>query len=202
MAAGSCPPPTGGFGSSGFGGLASSSVAASIRVLNGAAAGREVSLTKVVTTVGKPGVQVASVTKRPGGYVLSHVEGARRPSVNGQLVGEDSVALKHGDGEPAVAMDAHVRLAHPEFNNGARLLRRGYNFVDGSDGLGRLDAGLFFIAYQRDPRRQFVPIQHRLAAHDRLNEYIVHTGSAVFAVPPGVLRGGYVGETLLASRAD
>ena len=38
-------------------------------------------------------------------------------------------------------MDAHVRLAHPRPNNGARLLRRGYNFVDGSDGLGRLDAG-------------------------------------------------------------
>ena len=70
---------------------------ASIKVLNGGAAGREVVLTKVVTTVGKPGVQVASVTKRPGGYVLSHVEGARRPTVNGQAVGEDSVALKDGD---------------------------------------------------------------------------------------------------------
>jgi len=70
---------------------------ASIKVLNGGAAGREVLLTKVVTTVGKPGVQVASVTKRPGGYVLSHVEGARRPSVNGQAVGEDSISLKHGD---------------------------------------------------------------------------------------------------------
>ena len=70
---------------------------ASIKVLNGGAAGREVLLTKVVTTVGKPGVQVASVTKRPGGYVLSHVEGARRPSVNGQVVGEESVSLKHGD---------------------------------------------------------------------------------------------------------
>ena len=70
---------------------------ASIKVLNGGAAGREVLLTKVVTTVGKPGVQVASVTKRPGGYVLSHVEGARRPSVNGQAVGEESVSLKHGD---------------------------------------------------------------------------------------------------------
>jgi pSer/pThr/pTyr-binding forkhead associated (FHA) protein len=70
---------------------------ASIKVLNGGAAGREVLLTKVVTTVGKPGVQVASVTKRPGGYVLSHVEGARRPNVNGQPVGEDSISLKHGD---------------------------------------------------------------------------------------------------------
>ena len=70
---------------------------AAIKVLNGGAAGREVLLTKVVTTVGKPGVQVASVTKRPGGYVLSHVEGSRRPSVNGAPVGEDSIALKHGD---------------------------------------------------------------------------------------------------------
>ena len=70
---------------------------ASIKVLNGGAAGRVVVLTKVVTTVGKPGVQVASVTKRPGGYVLSHVEGARRPTVNGQALGEDSVALKDGD---------------------------------------------------------------------------------------------------------
>jgi len=70
---------------------------ASIKVLNGGAAGREVLLTKVVTTVGKPGVQVASVTKRPGGYVLSHVEGSRRPSVNGAPVGEESISLKHGD---------------------------------------------------------------------------------------------------------
>jgi pSer/pThr/pTyr-binding forkhead associated (FHA) protein len=70
---------------------------ASIKVLNGGAAGREVLLTKVVTTVGKPGVQVASVTKRPGGYVLSHVEGSRRPNVNGQPVGEEAISLKHGD---------------------------------------------------------------------------------------------------------
>jgi hypothetical protein len=55
----------------------------SIKVLNGAAAGREVALTKVVTTVGKPGVQVASITKRPNGYAFAHVEGATRPSVNG-----------------------------------------------------------------------------------------------------------------------
>ena len=70
---------------------------ASIKVLNGGAAGREVMLTKVVTTIGKPGVQVASVTKRPGGYVLSHVEGARRPNVNGQPVGDEAISLKSGD---------------------------------------------------------------------------------------------------------
>ncbi|MDH3210748.1 MAG: FHA domain-containing protein [Burkholderiaceae bacterium] len=68
-----------------------------IKVLNGTAAGREVSLSKVVTTVGKPGVQVASITKRPTGYVLAHVEGTQRPNINGSpLVGE-TAALQSGD---------------------------------------------------------------------------------------------------------
>jgi hypothetical protein len=70
---------------------------ASIKVLNGGAAGREVVLTKVVTTIGKPGVQVASITKRPAGYVLAHVEGASRPSVNGSVVEAESVPLRNGD---------------------------------------------------------------------------------------------------------
>jgi hypothetical protein len=70
---------------------------ASIRVMSGAAAGREVPLTKVVTTVGKPGVQVASITKRPTGYVFSHVEGPARPTVNGTPVGEEALSLKNGD---------------------------------------------------------------------------------------------------------
>jgi len=81
---------------SGFGGLAPIQPA-SIKVLNGAAAGREVSLTKVVTTVGKPGVQVASITKRPGGYVFAHVEGASRPTVNGTTLSGESIPLKNGD---------------------------------------------------------------------------------------------------------
>lgn len=85
----------------------------------------------------------------------------------------------------AMKPDAHVRLAHPDTNAGATLLRRGYSFTDGTDGLGRLDAGLFFLAYQRDVRKGFIPVQRSLAT-DALNEYIQHVGSAVFAVPPGV----------------
>ncbi|WP_432881725.1 iron uptake transporter deferrochelatase/peroxidase subunit [Kribbella sp. CA-245084] len=103
---------------------------------------------------------------------------------------------KQADGEPKIPADSHVRLAHPTFNNGAELLRRGYNFVDGSDGLGRLDAGLFFLAYQRDPRKQFIPIQNQLAKSDTMNEYIHHVGSGIFACPPGVTPGGYWGEKL------
>jgi len=87
--------------SSSFGGLANSSSGnvgpATIRVMNGAAAGREVMLTKVVTTVGKPGVQVASITKRPTGYVLAHVEGAARPTVNSTPLAGETVSLRNGD---------------------------------------------------------------------------------------------------------
>ena len=91
---------------SGFGALAGVAPApppapvmqpASIKVLNGAAAGREVTLTKVVTTVGKPGVQVASITKRPNGYAFAHVEGATRPSINGVPLVGDSAPLRNGD---------------------------------------------------------------------------------------------------------
>lgn len=70
---------------------------ASIKVLSGSAAGREVLLTKVVTTVGKPGAQVASIAKRPTGYVLAHVEGEQRPLINGTEMAADSQPLKNGD---------------------------------------------------------------------------------------------------------
>ncbi|WP_306320893.1 MULTISPECIES: iron uptake transporter deferrochelatase/peroxidase subunit [unclassified Streptomyces] len=88
----------------------------------------------------------------------------------------------------AMKPTAHVRLAHPDSNHGATLLRRGYSFTDGTDGLGRLDAGLFFLAYQKDVREGFIPVQRSLAT-DALGEYIQHVGSAVFAVPPGVRDG-------------
>jgi len=70
---------------------------ASIKVLSGAASGREVPLTKVVTTIGKPGVAVAAITKRQHGFVVHHVEGAGNPSLNGAPIGTDPVSLKNGD---------------------------------------------------------------------------------------------------------
>jgi deferrochelatase/peroxidase EfeB len=96
---------------------------------------------------------------------------------------------KQGDeGGPAVPETSHVFLANPR-NSGTAILRRGYSFVDGSDGLGRLDAGLFFMAYQRDPETGFVKVQRNLRM-DAMNEYIRHTSSAVFACPPGVQGDG------------
>ncbi len=76
---------------------AASGAQASIKVLSGAAAGREVPLTKVVTTIGKPGVAVAAITKRQHGFVVHHVEGAGNPSLNGAPIGTDPVPLKNGD---------------------------------------------------------------------------------------------------------
>jgi deferrochelatase/peroxidase EfeB len=107
------------------------------------------------------------------------------------------LAAVDAHGKPVVPADAHIRLASHATNDGARILRRGYSFTDGVDPVtGQLDGGLFFIAYQRDPRSAFVPIQQRLAEHDALNEYIVHTGSAIFACPPGVGTGGWIGQGL------
>jgi deferrochelatase/peroxidase EfeB len=78
------------------------------------------------------------------------------------------------------------------------MLRRGYNFTDGTDGLRHLDAGLFFICFVRDPHRQFVPMQRTLASQDVMMEYIEHNGSAVCACPPGVTEGSFWGEALFA----
>ena len=68
-----------------------------IRVLDGPAAGREVTLVKEVTTVGKPGVQVAAISRTPSGYTFAHVDGVSRPSINGQPVSADPVMLNDGD---------------------------------------------------------------------------------------------------------
>ncbi len=72
-------------------------LSAAIKVLSGAAAGREVILTKVVTTIGKPGVAVAAITRRPHGFVVHHVEGAGNPALNGIPIGAEPMALKNGD---------------------------------------------------------------------------------------------------------
>ncbi|HEY7197430.1 MAG TPA: iron uptake transporter deferrochelatase/peroxidase subunit [Gaiellaceae bacterium] len=107
------------------------------------------------------------------------------------------LAKKDSSGDPIIPMDAHIRLASPTEHGGTKILRRGYSFTDGMDTrLGQLDAGLFFISYQRDPK-QFITLQDKLARLDALNEYITHTGSAVFACPPGPRPGSPVGAGLL-----
>ncbi len=129
---------------------------------------------------------------------------AEQESIFGRNKGEGApLGSAHEFDEPdlapggAIAEDAHIRLASGQNLNGVRILRRGYNFVDGSDGQGHLNAGLFFLAYMRNPQTHFVPMQRALAGKDRLMEYIEHTGSAVFAIPSGLGDGAYWGQTLL-----
>ncbi len=130
--------------------------------------------------------------------VIGRTKGEGAPLSGGTEFTAVDLDTARADGSPAIDTAAHVRLAHPDHNAGALLLRRGYNFVDGNDDLGRLNAGLFFICFQRDPRSQFVAVQSSLAGNDAMNEYVKHVGSAIFAVPPGATRGGFVGESLFA----
>ncbi|MFJ6679835.1 iron uptake transporter deferrochelatase/peroxidase subunit [Microbacterium sp. NPDC091382] len=103
---------------------------------------------------------------------------------------------KDAAGTPAIDHASHVRLAHPDLNGGVRILRRGYNYVDGNTGLGRLDAGLFFLSYQRSPE-QFVTLQRALST-DLMNEYVRHIASGIWVIPPGAKNGSFVGAGLFS----
>ncbi len=113
------------------------------------------------------------------------------------------------DGNPVIAENAHVRLGAAASTDGARILRRGYAYDDGvsitaerwppwRQGL-EYDAGLFFLAYQRDPRTGFIRIFETMAKLDALNQFTTHTGSALFACPRGVKAGEFIGEALFAT---
>ncbi|WP_311208875.1 MULTISPECIES: iron uptake transporter deferrochelatase/peroxidase subunit [unclassified Aeromicrobium] len=130
--------------------------------------------------------------------IIGRAKGSGGPLSGGDEHAAIDLAAKGADGEPAIPTLSHVRMAHPDSNGGAKILRRGYNFVNGTDGLGQLAAGLFFISFQRSPE-QFVRIQRTLAGstNDALNEYIVHRSSGVFACPPGLGAKGFWGEGLL-----
>jgi deferrochelatase/peroxidase EfeB len=132
--------------------------------------------------------------------VIGRQKGSGAP--NGYQDEFDPIDLdSKGPEGPFIDVDAHVRLASSEHLGGIEILRRGYNFTDGSDGFGHLDAGLFFIAFVRNPVTQFIPMQAQLASKDALNEYIFHTGTGIFACPPGLGEGdssAYWGSTLFS----
>lgn len=109
----------------------------------------------------------------------------------------DPVDLNQKDekGNPMIPADSHVALARGD--GSIQMLRRSYSYSGGIDSkTGQLDAGLLFISYQRDLFKQFVALQQKLSKSDRLNEYILHVGSAAFACFPGASKGGYIGDTL------
>lgn len=129
---------------------------------------------------------------------VGRTKGDGAPLSGGTELTEPDFDLPGSNDQPVIPTDAHVRVVHPSVHAGARMLRRGYNFVDGSNQLGGLDAGLFFLAYVRDPDTHFTPVQLAMARSDALMEYLEVTGSAVFAVPPGVAEGEHVGQSLFS----
>ncbi|WP_019972037.1 Dyp-type peroxidase [Mycobacterium sp. 141] len=106
-------------------------------------------------------------------------------------------AAKNEDGKPVINPLSHIALAAHENNHGLMIHRRPYNYTDGLDATGQLNAGLLFVSYQNDPAH-FITLQNRLGANDLLNEYIRHIGSAIFAVPPSPEEGHYVGQALFS----
>jgi deferrochelatase/peroxidase EfeB len=100
-------------------------------------------------------------------------------------------------GDDPVAPDAHTRVMAPRRNQGISLLRRGYSYEEPPGRGGERDAGILLLFYQRDPRRQFVPLQRRFADQDALRHHTRTTASAVFAIPPGAAPGRALAHPLL-----
>jgi deferrochelatase/peroxidase EfeB len=110
------------------------------------------------------------------------------------------------DGNPLIQDNAHIRLAAPVNNDGAQMLRRPYSYNDGANFTAErwppwrqemeYDAGLLFIAYQRDPRTAFIKVFEKMAKLDSLNQFVTHTGGGIFACPGGVREGEYIGQKL------
>lgn len=96
-------------------------------------------------------------------------------------------------GIPVISPASHIARAHHTHND-ERFFRRAYNYDDPPSDDTTSNSGLIFAAFQRDIDSQFLPVQQRLDAHDALNEWTTPIGSAVFAIPPGVEEGGYLGE--------
>jgi len=130
-------------------------------------------------------------------HVIGRVKESGAPLSGGTEFSVPDFHARTQAGQPAIPVDAHIRLASHEENGGTRILRRGYSFTDGIDPqAGTLLGGLFFIAFMKDPV-QFIKLQRRLAG-DALNEYIRHVGSALFACPPGLRHGQHWGDGLFS----
>ena len=110
------------------------------------------------------------------------------------------------DGNPIITENSHLAMSAPENNDGARILRRAYNFDNGVAQIAErwppwrqhvtFDAGLLFQCFQRDPRTGFIRLFKTMAQIDMLNQFTTHTGSGLFACPPGLMPGEFIGQRL------
>jgi deferrochelatase/peroxidase EfeB len=115
-------------------------------------------------------------------------------------------SAQDSDGNPMIAENSHLRLAAPETNDGVQILRRGYSYNDGANFTAErwppwrqgieYDAGLLFIAYQRDPRTGFIRLFDSMSRIDALNQFTTHVGGGLFACPAGIRNGGYLAQKL------
>jgi deferrochelatase/peroxidase EfeB len=135
-----------------------------------------------------------------------------RHKISGAPLGKDNefdplgLDRVDGDGNPVIAQNAHVRLGAAASNGGAEMVRRGYAYNDGLSFTAErwppwrqgmmYDSGLMFLAYQRDPRTGFIRVFELMSRLDALNQYATHNGSGLFACPPGVTPGQYLGQAL------
>lgn len=124
------------------------------------------------------------------------IEGA--PLSGGKEFTAPNFKKEDAKGQPMIAVDSHVSTVHPNNNNGRRMLRRGYNYMEGNDNFGRLEGGLFFIAFVRNPQTNFIPVLAKMAG-DQLTEYLQHTATSMFVIPPGMKEtDDYIGQALFA----
>lgn len=138
-------------------------------------------------TVDRPGREQSIGRRLSDGSPLSSAPGAGEHAP-ADFAARDELGLS------AIPLASHIRRAHSA-DGAERIFRRAANYDDGHE------AGLLFACYQRDPLKQFVPIQRRLDEADLLNEWVTHVGSAVFAILPGFLPGEMLGDALLNATA-
>lgn len=138
-----------------------------------------------------------------------------RKKASGAPIGKenefDSLELTRVDsqGNTIITENSHAAMSAPESNEGAEILRRAFNYDNGIAKIAErwppwrqlttFDAGLLFQCYQRDPRTGFTKIFAKMAQIDMLNQFTTHVGSGLFACPPGVNNGQYIGQQLFES---
>jgi deferrochelatase/peroxidase EfeB len=127
--------------------------------------------------------------------MIGRAKGSGAPLSGGEEFTAPDFDRRGDAGLPLISHDSHVALAHPS-RTGHLLLRRSYNFTDGVDADGHFSAGLFFLAFMRDAREQFIPLQTTMSRTDGMTvNFLRSTGSALFAVPPGLAAGSALDAT-------
>ncbi|MBN8886213.1 MAG: Dyp-type peroxidase [Rudaea sp.] len=137
-----------------------------------------------------------------------------REKTNGAPLGKKhendplDLAREDKEGNSVIPEESHVALSAPENNGGAQILRHAFNYDNGIAKIAErwppwrqivtFDAGLLFQCYQKDPRTGFIRLFAKMAVVDMLNQFTTHTGSALFACPPGAKPGEFIGQDLFA----